>query len=151
MGKMIYVDELKKLFEQEDNHFSSEDILNIIDNKIHIVDAVETDPGHWIATRKDTSIGSFNARKCSACGEIFLGKVENGGNYCPNCGVRMDEENEHKKQSPIVDAEPTVRCINCKNARLDKSACLHCSMYCIPVEDDFYCANGERMNGEYNA
>lgn len=91
MGKMIYVDELKKLFEQEDNYFSSEDILNIIYNKVHIVDAVETDPGHWIATKKDTSLGSFVARKCSACGEVFLGKVENGGNYCPNYGVRMDE------------------------------------------------------------
>ena len=110
---MIYVDELKKLFEQEDNYFSPEDILNIINNEARIIDAVETDPGHWIATKKDTSIGSFNARKCSSCGEVFLGKVENGGNYCPNCGVRMDEENEHKKQPPIVDAEPTVRCINC--------------------------------------
>lgn len=50
-----------------------------------------------------------------------------------------------------VDAVPVVRCINCKNARLDKFACLHCLMYCRPVEDDFYCADYERMDGGKNA
>lgn len=55
------------------------------------------------------------------------------------------------RNAPAVDAMPVVRCINCKNACLDKFACLHCLMYCRPVEDDFYCADYERMDGGKNA
>ena len=174
---MIYVDELKKLFEQEDNHFSSEDILNIINNKMHIVDAVETDPGHWIATRKDTSIGSFNARKCSACGEVFLGKVENGGNYCPNCGVRMDEENNKDviRKIPAGDTMsvvPVVRCKDCKHAPREKIigdelyivepeyenrtkdctcpyVCIDSSYTKVP-NGDWFCNKGQRKECEYD-
>lgn len=45
--------------------------------------------GKWIGK----PIGGYSTVRCSVCGDVFL---ENNGkwNYCPNCGAKMDEEQE---------------------------------------------------------
>ena len=50
---------------------------------------------HWIPDEIETGEDS-NTYKCSACGEIqvliYGTPKENGWNYCPHCGAKMDEE-----------------------------------------------------------
>lgn len=43
--------------------------------------------GRW----KGKSIAGYSTVKCSECGYVFM---ENSGkwNYCPNCGAKMDQE-----------------------------------------------------------
>lgn len=31
---------------------------------------------------------------CSVCGYTYLDKCDNASNYCPNCGAKMDKEEE---------------------------------------------------------
>lgn len=66
-------------------------------NEQQTVDAIPIIHGHWLPSKKEISIGIINARQCSVCKKILVGKVENGSNYCENCGAKMDEvisENE---------------------------------------------------------
>ena len=54
---------------------------------------------------------------------------------------------------PSVDAAPVVRCRDCKHCyfaanRVPAEQCLVCDKYDIDVTDDFYCADGERRDGE---
>ena len=55
---------------------------------------VDTEPvrrGRWIFDPKDAIEMMFTLPKCSECGA----ESPNGGNYCPNCGAKMDGgENE---------------------------------------------------------
>lgn len=53
---------------------------------VPVVDAVEVRHGHWIREIAECD----NLAKCSECGIWVIGKP----NYCPNCGVKMDEEQE---------------------------------------------------------
>lgn len=48
-------------------------------------DVVEVRHGRWIHLSKGDS--------CSECG-YHTGRYESGKNYCPNCGSRMDKEDE---------------------------------------------------------
>lgn len=43
--------------------------------------------GHWIFNPKDAIEMMFTLPKCSECGA----ESSDGGNYCPNCGAKMDE------------------------------------------------------------
>lgn len=52
------------------------------------VDAEPVRHGHWIFNPKDAIEMIFTLPKCSECGA----ESADGGNYCPNCGARMDEE-----------------------------------------------------------
>ena len=56
---------------------------------------------HWIPDERETGEGS-NTYKCSACGEIQMliegTPKENGWKYCPNCGAKMDEEEENNHE-----------------------------------------------------
>ena len=52
------------------------------------VDAVPVRHGKWIFNPKDAIEMMFTLPKCSECGA----ESADGGNYCPNCGARMDEE-----------------------------------------------------------
>ena len=51
-------------------------------------DAVPVRHGHWIFNPKDAIEMMFTLPKCSECGA----ESADGGNYCPNCGARMDKE-----------------------------------------------------------
>ena len=50
----------------------------------------ESRKGHWIMTSDylTTAYGNVDYVKCSCCGEYSLEE----GNYCPNCGTRMEAE-----------------------------------------------------------
>ena len=51
---------------------------------------IEVEPikhGYWIFNPKDAIEMMFTLPKCSECGA----ESPNGGNYCPNCGAKMDE------------------------------------------------------------
>ena len=52
------------------------------------VDAVPVRHGKWIFNPKDAIEMMFTLPKCSECGAESV----DGGNYCPNCGARMDAE-----------------------------------------------------------
>ena len=60
------------------------------------VDAVPVVPGRWILLGKnehdyETSV----EEKCSLCGRyVYRYDTELQDNYCPNCGARMDKEDE---------------------------------------------------------
>lgn len=56
----------------------------------------ERQHGHWIATAKCYSAAYVALRyyKCSVCGAVILEDVDFGvGNYCQQCGAKMDGEN----------------------------------------------------------
>ena len=53
-----------------------------------IVDAVPVKHAYWIFSPKDAIEMMFTLPKCSECGA----ESADGGNYCPNCGARMDKE-----------------------------------------------------------
>ena len=52
----------------------------------------EPKTGHWIMTGNylTTAYGSIDYVECSCCGEDSLEE----GNFCPNCGAKMDKEQE---------------------------------------------------------
>jgi len=54
------------------------------------IDAEPVRHGHWIFNPKDAIEMMFTLPKCSECGA----ESPNGGNYCPNCGAKMDGERE---------------------------------------------------------
>lgn len=49
-------------------------------------------------------------------------------------------------EAAVVDAEPVVRCKDCKWYRVDKHQCVH--QICMLVFDDDFCSYGERKGGE---
>ena len=56
------------------------------------VDAVEVVHGRWEKVKQDLGDGIKTYRfGCSECGYL---KNTLTGNYCPNCGAKMDEEME---------------------------------------------------------
>lgn len=57
-------------------------------DRVPVVDAVPVKHGYWIFNPKDAIEMTFTLLKCSECGA----ESADGGNYCPNCGARMDEE-----------------------------------------------------------
>lgn len=53
--------------------------------------------GKWVHSRYDRSSGQFDVVKCSRCGlEAYaMAYHVRDGNYCPNCGAKMDGGNEN--------------------------------------------------------
>lgn len=50
--------------------------------------------GHWIFNPKDAIEMMFTLPKCSECGA----ESSDGGNYCPNCGAKMDEVEDAEEE-----------------------------------------------------
>lgn len=88
---------IKLLVNRDLREISTKTIGECLD-KAEVADVVEVRHGHWIRE----SVGSDNSSegyfkismaKCSECGTCVMGKP----NYCPNCGAKMDgEEQEHE-------------------------------------------------------
>ncbi len=53
-------------------------------------DVVEVKHGKWICNPSDAIEAMFTKPKCSECGF----ESADGGNYCPNCGAKMEREEE---------------------------------------------------------
>lgn len=68
------------------------------ENVVKSAPTIEAEPirhGHWV----DAEIQTFNISEpievCSECDTFFLLKHTGGGyKYCPECGAKMDEEEE---------------------------------------------------------
>ena len=58
-------------------------------DKIPAADVVEVRHGRWIDVSEESSNLNW---KCSLCTKRVLQKSP----YCPNCGARMDKEDEHE-------------------------------------------------------
>lgn len=57
-------------------------------------DVVEVKHGKWIKDRLcSTSGGTYGVRRCSVC-EDYYQDIGYGWNCCPNCGARMDGEED---------------------------------------------------------
>lgn len=50
------------------------------------------------------------------------------------------------EDAPTVDAEPVVRCENCKHAETDKIGC-YCTLHDDRVAENGFCSYGERKGG----
>lgn len=58
------------------------------------IDAEPVRHGKWIFNPSDAFEAMFAKPKCSECGF----ESADGGNYCPHCGAKMDEEIEGKSK-----------------------------------------------------
>lgn len=58
------------------------------------IDAEPVRHGRWIHTTREDSDwgGTFHKYTCSACNWSMGGNPTGWGNFCPNCGVKMDME-----------------------------------------------------------
>lgn len=57
-------------------------------------DVVEVKHGRWRKERvSSTGCGSYGVYQCSICGAMFP-DIGYGYNYCPNCGAKMDEDED---------------------------------------------------------
>lgn len=72
----------------QDCEFSLIDALALI-GQFPIADVVEVRHGRWIDVSEESSNLNW---KCSLCTKRVLQKSP----YCPNCGARMDKEDEHE-------------------------------------------------------
>lgn len=65
-------------------------------SKLPAADVAEVRHGRWV-DKTDISRAAVEQRvDCSVCGQIFWTMSALLFNYCPNCGARMDEEDEHE-------------------------------------------------------
>ena len=64
---------------------------------IPAVDAVEVRHGHWVTEEEAIEKGDYSLRDtCSVCGHCDWDCTESENfNYCPNCGAKMDREEEN--------------------------------------------------------
>ena len=94
-GDLIRREALAKEFNQMTlkclGAYSIDDYANAVAGLIDFfpaVDAVEVVHAKWVRPTK-ISGRNFDIPHCSACHEVPCGA---DGNYCPNCGARMDGE-----------------------------------------------------------
>lgn len=100
--RLIYAEEVERLFnEQVEN--GATDLFDAFDDALQdapTVDAVPVVHGRWddipntymSVASKDCAYHG-NATSCSVCHEVNPNAYKT--NYCPNCGAKMDLEEEH--------------------------------------------------------
>lgn len=95
--RLIDADDLKKYIEKLQNETRDMKEMVRFDGILAILDSQPTaNPmrGEWNESNKE----SLKIYKCSCCGywvTIFIGTPEeNGYNYCPGCGAKMEDEND---------------------------------------------------------
>lgn len=89
----------KEIIEQlriaEHNFKTMEETVNQQAENFKKLLAEERKHGHWIETDEycTGAYESLGYYKCSVCGAVILEDVDFGvGNYCQQCGAKMDEE-----------------------------------------------------------
>ena len=73
-----------------DRYGATDDAMALIDT-IPATDVAEVRHGRWINTNKEVE----QMCKCSECG-YPISHLWSRTPYCPNCGARMDKEDEHE-------------------------------------------------------
>lgn len=86
---LIDREELKSLFEPNDDMYRSVDIRHLIETS-PTVDAVPVRHGHWIQHKE---IGTPYRYECSECSGYHRALY----NFCPTCGANMMEEKQDGK------------------------------------------------------
>ena len=74
---------------------SWEEIIDEIEN-MDAADVVEVRHGRWGEYESFPLTSSLNGHPCSECGMHFSTLAIPVMKYCPNCGARMDKEDEHE-------------------------------------------------------
>lgn len=91
MTRLIDADAFKKENERLlhcDFPYLSETTLEELIDEAPTINAEPVRHGKWMFNPSDAFEAMFTKPKCSECGF----ESADGGNYCPNCGARMDEE-----------------------------------------------------------
>lgn len=98
MSEYVSKEELKEFFEGIEitvaGRIRAEVIIEVLQAiyngvmKLPTTDAEPVRHGKWIFNPSDAFEAMFAKPKCSECGF----ESADGGNYCPNCGARMDKE-----------------------------------------------------------
>ena len=89
----------RELAPYEGNDFSQQmDVILAIVDAQPAADVVEVRHGRWIpeaceSVSKRNRLIEYRVYSCSICGRSN-GRVKK--RYCPNCGTRMDKEDEHE-------------------------------------------------------
>lgn len=73
-----------------------EDVANMLQD-MPAADVAEVVHGQWVHSRYDNCSEQFDIVKCSRCGHeaYAVAYFVRGGNYCPNCGAKMDGGNDN--------------------------------------------------------
>lgn len=73
------------------------DLLRVDIVRAPTADVAEVVHGQWVHSRYDNCSEQFDIVKCSRCGHEAYAAAYfvRGGNYCPNCGAKMDGGNDH--------------------------------------------------------
>lgn len=83
----------------ESDHFSVRECFGWrareIEEELRAVPAADVAPvrhGKWVHSRYENCSEQFEIVKCSCCGHeaYAMAFYVRGGNYCPNCGARID-------------------------------------------------------------
>lgn len=63
-------------------------------HRLPVADVAPVAHGRWVHSRYENCSEQFELVKCSQCNHeaYAMAFYVRGGNYCPNCGARMDEE-----------------------------------------------------------
>ena len=90
----------RELAPYEENDFSQQmDVILAIVDAQPTADVVEVRHGRWGEYESFPLTSSLNGHPCSECGMHFSTLAIPVMKYCPNCGARMDKEDEHDKHS----------------------------------------------------
>lgn len=128
------------------------DVIGAVE-KLPTIDAVPVVHGKWSLAFTEEE----NVWKCSNCDDYWLlndgTPFDNGMNFCPKCGARMD--GKKNEEVPVI----VVRCKDCKHYHKDEGWCDKHSHFinsdgtaCHPWEsndwkmfdDNDFCSGGER-------
>ena len=91
----IRADHCDKKHANEHFIFGIESVMEFVEN-LPAADVAEVRHGRW---EDKTNISRAEVEQrvdCSVCGQIFWTTAVLSFNYCPNCGARMDKEDEHE-------------------------------------------------------
>lgn len=131
--------------------------LEAVEN-IPAADVEEVRHGRWEDRREHD--GEWY---CAACGEEMTicscGKDKTWEYaYCPNCGAKMDEtlgaldETLQRVENTLDALGSVVRCRDCRHRDPEDHKCdcggIQRQGCFFPVDDDYYCAYGERKGGD---
>lgn len=79
------------LLVQNPGYMKRDDAMYLLDH-IPAADVAPVRHGKWAHSRYENCSEQFEIVKCSCCGHeaYAMAFYVRGGNYCPNCGARMD-------------------------------------------------------------
>ncbi len=79
--------------------FSKVDVANLLLNA-PTADVAPVVHGRWVHDHYENCSERFEIVKCSCCGNTAyaIAVYVKSGNYCPNCGAKMDGERKEDKQ-----------------------------------------------------